>query len=88
MNPAVTARCFLLISFGSIMTNFSVDGISSATPLAAMRSGEIINISKLYLGYTDGVIGGSALALLLGGLLLWCAGGITMEIPLSVAAVF
>ncbi len=88
MNPAVTARCFLLISFGSIMTNFSVDGISSATPLAAMRSGEIINISKLYLGYTDGVIGGSALALLLGGLLLWCAGGITMEIPLSCIAAF
>ncbi len=88
MNPAVTARCFLLLSFGSVMTDFSVDGISGATPLAAMRSGEMINISQLYLGFTNGVIGGSALALLIGGLLLWCAGGITMEIPFSCVAAF
>ena len=38
MNPALTGRCFLLISFGSAMTNFSVDGMSSATPLAALHS--------------------------------------------------
>ncbi|MDO4323861.1 MAG: RnfABCDGE type electron transport complex subunit D, partial [Lachnospiraceae bacterium] len=88
MNPAVTARCFLLISFGSIMTDYSVDGISGATPLAAMKAGEIINVSDLYLGYTGGVIGGSALALLLGGLILWVSGGITMEIPLSCIAAF
>ena len=33
MNPALAARCFLLISFGSIMTNYSIDGTSTATPL-------------------------------------------------------
>lgn len=88
MNPAVAARCFLLISFGSAMTNYSADGISGATPLAAMKAGDAINISNLYLGNTGGVIGCSALALLAGGLFLWVAGGITLEIPLSCILAF
>lgn len=83
MNPAVAARCFLLISFGSAMTNYSVDGVSGATPLAVMKAGGAINISNLYMGNTSGVIGCSAIALLAGGLFLWAAGGITLEIPLS-----
>lgn len=81
MNPAVTARCFLLISFGSAMTNYSIDGVSGATPLAALKAGETIHVSSLYLGNTSGVIGCSALALLAGGLFLWAVGGITLEIP-------
>lgn len=88
LNPALTARCFLLISFGTAMTNFSVDGVSSATPLAALNAGDTINVAKLYLGTTNGVIGGSAVALLIGGLYLWAAGGITLEIPVSCIAVF
>lgn len=88
MNPAVTARCFLLLSFGSAMTNYAVDGISGPTPLAALRAGEAIDISKLYLGSTNGVIGSSALALLIGGLFLWAARGITLEIPVSCIAAF
>lgn len=88
MNPAVTARCFLLISFGSVMTNYSVDGVSGATPLAAMKAGEVIDVAKLGLGYSDGVLGGSALALLLGGIILLLMGGITPEIPVSCIACF
>ncbi len=88
MNPAVTARCFLLLSFGSAMTNYAVDGVSGATPLAALRAGEVISVSKLFLGLSDGVIGGSALALLIGGLFLWVSGGITLEIPVSCIAAF
>ena len=61
MNPALTGRCFLLISFGSAMTNFSVDGMSSATPLAALRAGEAVSFSQTALGYTE-VAGGIALA--------------------------
>ena len=34
MNPALGGRCFLLLSFGSAMTNYAVDGVSGATPLA------------------------------------------------------
>lgn len=40
MNPALAARCFLLISFTSRMTDFSVaDGISTSTPLALVKAG-------------------------------------------------
>ncbi len=81
MNPALAARCFLLISFGTQMTKFTVDGVSAATPLAAMKAGESINIARTYLGLTPGVIGGSALCLLIGGLYLWVTGGITIHIP-------
>lgn len=88
MNPAVAARCFLLISFGSVMTDFSVDGVSGATPLAALASGEIINVTHVYLGTATGVIGGSAIALLIGGLYLWVTDGITIEIPLSCIVAF
>ncbi len=88
MNPAVTARCFLLISYGSLMTDYAVDAVSSSTPLAALKAGETINVTALYIGQTNGVIGGSALALLLGGLILWVMGGITIEIPLSCIAAF
>lgn len=34
MNPALGARCFLLISFTSSMTSFTYDGVTGATPLA------------------------------------------------------
>lgn len=88
MNPAVTARCFLLISFGSIMTDYSIDGISSATPLAVMKAGDSISLSDLFFGFSSGVIGCSALALLAGGLFLCVTKGITIEIPLSCIAAF
>lgn len=88
MNPALAARCFLLISFGTQMTNFTVDGVSGPTPLAAMQAGETINIARTFLGLSSGVIGGSALMLLIGGLYLWVVGDITIHIPLSIIATF
>ena len=88
MNPALAARCFLLISFGTAMTSFTVDGVSAATPLAALKAGETINLAEVYLGFSNSVIGGSALALLIGGLYLWASGGITFHIPLSFIAAF
>ncbi len=42
MNPALGARCFLLISFTSIMTNFDCDAYTGATPLAAIKAGEAL----------------------------------------------
>lgn len=42
MNPALAARCFLLISFTSRMTDFSTaDGVSSATPLAVLKAAAV-----------------------------------------------
>ena len=88
MNPALGARCFLLISFGTTMTKFTVDGVSAATPLAAMKAGETIRLADVYLGFSNSVIGGSALALLIGGLYLWVSGGITITIPASCIIAF
>ena len=36
MNPALAARCFLLISFTGKMTTFSLNGVTGATPLACL----------------------------------------------------
>ena len=36
MNPALGARCFLLISFPALMTNFECDAYTGATPLAVL----------------------------------------------------
>ena len=71
VNPALAARCFLLISFPGIMTSFPADGVSSATPVATLLTGHAVNVTKMFLGTAGGVIGASIFALLLGGLALW-----------------
>lgn len=83
MNPALAGRCFLLISFSGIVANYSVeiDGMSSATPLMEMTAGESVKLADIFIGNTNGVIGCSILALLIGGLYLLFTGGITIEIP-------
>ncbi len=89
MNPALGARCFLLISFAAQMNSFSLDGVSSATPLAQMREGSKVLLSDLFFGTTAGVIGEvSALAILLGGLYLLLKGIISWKIPVSYIASF
>ena len=88
MNPALAGRCFLLISFGAVMTDFGVDGISGATPLAVLANGGTVNLWEMFLGYTSGTIGVSCAALLLGGFYLLITGGITWQIPVSLLASF
>lgn len=83
MNPALAARCFLLISFGSVVTNYTLDGVTTATPLADMAAGKAVSITQMLLGGTSGVIGSSAFALIVGGLYLLVVGGITFEIPVA-----
>ncbi|MGX8698889.1 MAG: RnfABCDGE type electron transport complex subunit D [bacterium] len=88
INPALAARCFLLISFGSAMTVYKVDGVSSATPVAELLAGRAVNVSEMFLGTAGGVIGASAVALLAGGLVLWALDIIHGEICFSVVAGF
>ena len=87
VNPAITARVFMLISFGSMTTQAFptiVDTVSSATPLAQMMAGENIRLSDLFFGITGGAIGETcALALLLGFLYLLVRRVITWHIPVS-----
>ena len=85
INPALAARCFLLISFANAMAiKPAVDAVASATPVGALKAFEQVDITKMFLGTADGVIGGSILALLVGGLLLWSLDIIHGQICFSV----
>ena len=88
MNPALAARCFLLISFGSVMTRYTVDGVSCATPLADLAAERPVDIMQAFWGFSNDVIGGSVAGMLIGGIYLWLVGGITLHIPVSVLASF
>lgn len=84
MNPALGARCFLLIAFAADMTNFQTDTYTGATPLAAMRNGEVINSMDALIGRTAGTIGEtSTIAILIGAIILILLGVITLAIPAS-----
>lgn len=87
MNPALAARCFLLISFTSRMNDFSIDGVSSATPLALLKEGQTSDLLTLFLGYHGGCIGEvSAFAVLAGGLYLIIKKVISVRIPFTYIA--
>lgn len=82
MNPALAARCFLLISFASRMTDFSVDGVSSATPLAVLKSGGSVDLFDAFLGFKTGCIGEvSVAAILIGAAYLLIRKVISIRIP-------
>ena len=67
MNPALAGRCFLLISFAGKMTQFFPDGVTGATPLAALKAGESVNLLNMFIGTIPGTIGEtSVIALLIG----------------------
>jgi len=82
MNPALGARCFLLISFTSIMTDFNCDAYTGATPLAMLKAGESVNVLDMVIGRTAGTIGEtSVIAIVFGAIILIWAGVIDLKIP-------
>ena len=82
MNPALGARCFLMISFARYMTDFTCDAYTQATPLAAMKAGESVNILDMVIGRTSGTIGEtSMIAIILGACFLIARGVIDLKIP-------
>lgn len=85
MNPALGARCFLLISFTSIMTNFDCDAYTGATPLAVIKSGEgSVALTDMIVGRTAGTIGEtSVIALLAGAVFLLVMKVIDLRVPAS-----
>ncbi len=84
MNPALAARCFLLISFAGKMSSFTLDGWSGATPLAAMRNGETMDLTSMFIGKIPGTIGEvSVIALLIGAAYLVVRKVISLRIPLT-----
>lgn len=84
MNPALGGRCFLLVSFAGTMTSFTYDGVTGATPLALLKSGEAVDTMKMFLGTTAGTIGEtSVIAILVGAVFLIFTGVIDLRIPAS-----
>ncbi len=83
MNPALGARCFLIISFTSIMTNFDCDAYTGATPLAAIKAGEgTPELLDMIIGRTAGTIGEtSMIALLIGAVFLLVMKVIDLRVP-------
>ena len=96
MNPALGARCFLVIAFAADMTNFNVtrngvDVYSGATPLALIRSEGLssVNVKDMLYGFTAGTIGEtSVIAILIGAIILILAGVIDLKIPGSYIVTF
>lgn len=89
MNPALGARCFLLIAFAADMTNFVTDTYTGATPLAQMRNGEAVNTMDMLIGRTAGTIGEtSAIAILIGAIFMILMGVIDLRIPASYIVTF
>ena len=94
MNPALAARCFLLISFAGSMTRFSsvamkYDSSSTPTPLAFLKAKGITDalgqydLMNMFLGRIPGTIGEvSTIALLIGAVYLVVRKVISLRIPL------
>ena len=82
MNPALGARCFLLICFAGKMTNFVYDGVTGPTPLANLKAGESVDSFAMLIGNTSGTIGEtSVIALMIGAMFLILMGVIDLRIP-------
>jgi Na+-translocating ferredoxin:NAD+ oxidoreductase subunit D len=84
MNPALAARAFLLASWPVQMTNWTVDGVSAATPLAILKegTGALPSLMNAFIGNMGGTIGEtSVVALLLGGAYLLYKKIISWHIP-------
>lgn len=54
MNPALGARCFLMVSFAGKMTSFVHDGITGPTPLAIIKNGDKADSIATILASGDG----------------------------------
>ncbi len=90
MNPALAARCFLLISFAGPMTRFpetvrllfDATTVTTATPLAALKAGTATDALQMLLNTHSGTIGeASAIAVLLGLVYLLIRRVVSIRIP-------
>ena len=88
-NPAIVARVFLVLSFGTAMTawikpNFGQEIVDSATYATPLAQGVRADYLDMFLGNIGGCLGEtSALALLIGGIFLVATKVISPMIPVS-----
>ena len=88
VNPAITARVFMVIAFSSTVTASvfptGMDATSGATPLVELDKGATLNLVDLFLGNCGGAIGETcALALIIGGIYLLARKVISWHIPVA-----
>ena len=97
MNPALGARCFLVLSFAGNMTAFyptdvsGVDAATSATPLTSLKNtgDSVASLADMFIGNHSGTIGETCIiALLIGVVYLVVRKIIDLRIPLTYIAVF
>ena len=92
MNPALAARCFLLISFAGSMTRFTdpvTDAVAGATPLAVIKAGGEYDLMSMFIGKIPGTIGEvSFIALLIGAAYLLVRKVISIRIPATYILTF
>ena len=89
MNPALAARCFLLISFANQMSAFKLDGVSGATPLSVLKNGGTVDVAAMFVGKIPGTIGEvSVIALLIGAAYLLYRKVISIRIPAAYIITF
>ena len=90
MNPALGARCFLMVSFAGQMTSFTYDGVTGATPLTQIKMGTgTPKLLDMFLGTTGGTIGEtSVVALLIGAAYLVARKVISLRIPVTYIVTF
>lgn len=95
-NPALVGRVFLFISFPSkvamsewplpkpLFDSSISDALTGPTPLLALKNGQAVDLWNMFIGATGGSIGEvSAIALLIGGLIMLFRKVITWHIPVS-----
>lgn len=87
VNPAITARVFMIIAFGSMTVQAFpavVDTVSSATPLSLGEGAAMPSLLDLFLGLNGGAIGETCvLALIVGFVYLLVRSVITWHIPVA-----
>lgn len=91
-NPALVGRVFLLVSFPVQMTTYTVNGVTGATPLTALKESIAhgtmpqVDIGSMMLGFDKGGSLGeiAGLLLLLGGVYLVVRKVISWRIPVFV----
>lgn len=86
MNPALAARCFLLISFPIRMTSYPqlVDAVTGATPLTLLKAGQPVDPLQMVFGVYSGCIGEtSVIAIVIGAAYLLIRRVISWRIPVT-----
>ncbi len=88
MNPALTARAVLFVSWGGLMgtypiTRYMADTVSAATPLAVLATDSAsVSLVDLMIGNCPGVLGETCkLAILAGGIFLIARDVLDWKIP-------